>query len=246
MENFNENNINNENESNDLFSYDNSNNIAENSGSTFDLNSFSTKAEAEQEKQKRKKPKNKKMTVLKILLSVFLVGVITATTVVGAFMFYAFTMVDGTMDEDLENSLNFTTTIYVDDGNGKYKEYRRLHGEYNRIWVDYDKIAIENKDPNYDGIPQMLANAFIAIEDKRFYKHNGVDIIRSGHATINYLFGKGDFGGSTITQQLIKNLTGRSESTPQRKIKEAFEAIDLEKKYTKSQILEMYLNIINL
>lgn len=106
--------------------------------------------------------------------------------------------------------------------------------------------GIKYKFIPYNEMPEHLINAFIAIEDKRFYKHNGVDIIRSGHATINYLFGKGDFGGSTITQQLIKNLTGRSESTPQRKIKEAFEAIDLEKKYTKSQILEMYLNIINL
>lgn len=98
----------------------------------------------------------------------------------------------------------------------------------------------------FNEIPNNLINAFISIEDKRFYKHHGIDILRTGHATINYLFGRGDFGGSTITQQLIKNLTGNTEISPKRKLSEAFSAIDLEKRYTKNEILELYLNIINL
>ncbi len=95
-------------------------------------------------------------------------------------------------------------------------------------------------------IPDDLINAFIAIEDKRFYSHNGIDLKRTAHAVVNYIFGKEKFGGSTITQQLIKNITGNSALTLERKFSEAFSAIALEKKYDKSQILEAYLNIINL
>ena len=251
MDNFNENNINNQNnedEYNDLFSYDNSNNIVDNGETTFDLNSFSSKSEIETyEKQKRngKKKRNGKQSVLKILLTVFLIGVITVSIVVGAFMFYAFTMVDATMDEDLENSLNFTTTIYVDDGKGNPKEYRRLHGEFNRIWVDYDKIAIENNDPNYEGIPQMLANAFIAIEDKRFADHDGIDWKRTIGAFANeFLHFSDKFGGSTITQQLVKNLTDDRSQKASRKVREIMRARFLEGKYSKDTILECYLNTI--
>ena len=95
-------------------------------------------------------------------------------------------------------------------------------------------------------IPDDLINAFIAIEDKRFYDHLGVDPIRTAKAVFNYLAGRKRFGGSTITQQLVKNLTGRDEATVQRKINEACAAIRLEKNYDKSEILEQYLNVINL
>lgn len=98
----------------------------------------------------------------------------------------------------------------------------------------------------FSEIPNDLINAFIAIEDKRFYSHKGIDIKRSAHAIVNYMFGKGDFGGSTITQQLVKNITGNNAPEIKRKISEAFSALDLEKKYDKTQILEAYLNVINL
>ena len=99
----------------------------------------------------------------------------------------------------------------------------------------------------YAEIPQDMINAFIAIEDKRFYKHKGVDFIRSSKAVINYLIGGNSrFGGSTITQQLVKNLTGNDEISSKRKINEIFSAINLEKDFDKSEILEAYLNIINL
>ena len=95
-------------------------------------------------------------------------------------------------------------------------------------------------------IPDDLINAFIAIEDKRFYNHFGVDVIRTAKAVMNYVAGKKRFGGSTITQQLVKNLTGRDEATIKRKVDEALAAIRLEKNYDKSEILEQYLNVINL
>lgn len=96
-------------------------------------------------------------------------------------------------------------------------------------------------------IPQDMINAFIAIEDKRFYQHKGVDFLRSGKAVLNYVLRKSSsFGASTITQQTVKNITGQNQRTPQRKINEIFQALNLEKKYSKDEILEIYLNIINL
>ncbi len=105
---------------------------------------------------------------------------------------------------------------------------------------------IKYKYVPYNEIPEDLINAFIAIEDKRFYKHEGIDFIRTAKAAFNYIFGSGDFGGSTITQQLVKNLTGNDDFSVSRKLSEAFSAIELEKEYDKTEILEMYLNVINL
>ncbi len=236
-------------EDKELFSYDTSGNLDSHEDSCFDLNAFSSNKKAtvsEPDNKKRKKSKNKKQRFLKFVLTVFLIGLITVSIVVGSFLFYAFTMVDGTMDEDLENSLNYTTTIYVDNGKGEYKEYRRLHAEFNRIWIDYDKVAIDKKDPDYDGIPQMLANAFVAIEDKRFFEHEGVDWKRTMGAFVNEFVPiySSRQGGSTITQQLVKNLTDDRSQKASRKVREIMRARYLEGKYSKDTILECYLNTI--
>lgn len=99
----------------------------------------------------------------------------------------------------------------------------------------------------YENLPQHLIHAFIAIEDKRFFEHQGIDLWRTAQASINYLLGKEQtFGGSTITQQLVKNLTQRDERTLERKLTELFSAVDMEKKLHKEEILEAYLNVINL
>ena len=96
-------------------------------------------------------------------------------------------------------------------------------------------------------IPQSLIFAFVSIEDKDFFSHAGVDFLRTGRASLQYIIrGKADFGASTITQQLVKNLTGNDEISANRKISEIFSALDMERKYTKDEIMEMYLNIINL
>lgn len=98
----------------------------------------------------------------------------------------------------------------------------------------------------YAELPQHLKDAFVAIEDKRFYEHKGVDWYRTVAASVNYLLGFSDsFGASTVTQQLIKNLTGHAEATPKRKMQEILYALDLERTYDKSQILELYLNVIH-
>ncbi len=99
----------------------------------------------------------------------------------------------------------------------------------------------------YNTIPNDLKNAFISIEDKRYFDHNGIDYRRSLSAAVNLIFtGNASFGGSTITQQLVKNLTGNDQKNINRKLSEAFCAMDLERYHDKTEILEMYLNIINL
>lgn len=98
----------------------------------------------------------------------------------------------------------------------------------------------------YSDMPADLIHAFVAVEDKRFYRHKGVDLIRTTKAVWGYLTGKSAGGGSTITQQLIKNLTGDDQHTPERKLAEIFRAMDLESKADKEEILESYLNVINL
>ena len=96
-----------------------------------------------------------------------------------------------------------------------------------------------------EGMPSYLPAAFVAIEDHRFYRHGGVDVLRTGKAVANVVFRFSDsFGGSTITQQLIKNIGGEKERTASRKIREMLRARALERRHTKDEILEAYLNIV--
>jgi penicillin-binding protein 1A len=230
----------------DLFSYANSNDVVDENKAEFDLNAFSSKNVMD-ESENSKKTLTKKQKILKNILVCFLVGVIVACSALGGVLLYVFTSVDGTMEQDLNDlMLNFTTTVYVDDGKGNYEEYTRLHGEFNRLWVDYDETLAKENNPEYKGIPQMLCNAFIAVEDMRFETHYGVDWKRTTGAVINEFIPiySSRQGGSTITQQLVKNLTGDDEKSKMRKVREIMRAKYLESKYTKDVILECYLNTI--
>ncbi len=147
---------------------------------------------------------------------------------------------------------------------GELMEAVRSYDETRFYYFDYEDrlyetgLAREIKDAsigsgtkyeyvNYSKMPQNLISAFVAIEDKRFYNHSGIDYRRSIGAVINYVLGGAKtFGGSSITQQLVKNITGNDAVLVERKLTEAFSAMALEKSYEKSEILEMYLNIINL
>ena len=95
-------------------------------------------------------------------------------------------------------------------------------------------------------IPVRLKNAYVSIEDQRFYKHHGVDIKRTASAIASYIihFGKSSFGGSSITQQLVKNMTGDDATAVSRKVTEWFRASSLEFGMSKDEVLETYLNII--
>ena len=110
------------------------------------------------------------------------------------------------------------------------------------------KVGDEKKKNNLSSsqIPEKLKNAYVAIEDERFYKHSGVDIKRTTSAIASYIihFGSSSFGGSTITQQLVKNLTGDATDSITRKINEWWKAWILETALSKDEILTSYLNII--
>lgn len=209
----------------------------------FDLSSFSSKNEQADSankgvgKKKTKKAKNKKETILKVLLTVFLVGAITCCLVVGGFLIYIFGFIDYSMVGDLDElSLNFTTTIYCKDSkSGEFVEYQRIHGGDNRIWISDD-----------DGeIPQNLKDAIVAIEDKDFRDHDGVDWGRTISAFANEFFHfSSKYGGSTITQQLVKNITDDRTQNASRKIREIMRAHYLESNNSKDVILECYINTV--
>lgn len=148
-------------------------------------------------------------------------------------------------DEALLNlnniKLSFTTILYAKDEDGQYVEYQRLNGEEHRIWV------------NLQDMTPYLPQAFIAVEDNTFYKHHGVNWKRSVAAALNEGLGMVGLnlfsnrqGGSTITQQLVKNLTGDEKQDAMRKVREMFRAMVLEKQYSKDLILEAYLNTLRL
>lgn len=109
-------------------------------------------------------------------------------------------------------------------------------------------FGTEKKQKNIPSsdIPKNLKNAYVAIEDERFYKHHGVDVRRTGSAILSYIvhFGSSSFGGSTITQQLVKNMTGNDSSSITRKVDEWSKAFELELCSSKDEILSSYLNII--
>lgn len=109
-----------------------------------------------------------------------------------------------------------------------------------------EKIEQIKKKKNYTEIsemPEMYKNAVLAVEDHRFYKHKGIDIISIGRAVVNDIKSRGfEEGGSTITQQLAKNIYFTQEKKIERKIAEVFMSAELEKKLKKDEILELYLN----
>ena len=133
-----------------------------------------------------------------------------------------------------EFDLELNSNLYYFDSNGQVQWYEEVDAVISRQWVEYEDI------------PENLINAAIAIEDHRFYEHQGVDWITTIKAIGRMFFGDDSAGGSCITQQLVKNVTGESGVTVQRKVLEMFRAIDLEKNYTKEEIMEEYLNRIYL
>ncbi|SFH75477.1 Transglycosylase [Lachnospiraceae bacterium NLAE-zl-G231] len=111
-----------------------------------------------------------------------------------------------------------------------------------------DKVEEIRSKPKYtplSQLPDTYKNAVVAVEDKRFYKHGGIDLISTGRAVfINLKEKKLAEGGSSITQQLAKNMYFSQEKTFLRKVAELFVAFELEKNYTKDEILELYVNTI--
>ncbi|MBQ8746603.1 MAG: transglycosylase domain-containing protein [Clostridia bacterium] len=184
--------------------------------------------------------------ILNVLLTILLIGLITSVIVAGVFAIYIKNNIDPSIDTSLliTTGTDTTTRLYYLDyeteedrqsRNGTLVELEdeRIYASENSLWASYSQF------------PKYLYQAFIAIEDRRFYTHNGVDWLGTGKAVVNFFVGFEKIrGASTITQQLVKNLTGNDEVRVQRKVQEILQALDLEKQKSKEEILEMYLNII--
>lgn len=174
--------------------------------------------------KKTKKQKNPiKRFILKFFLLAFTLFILSSTLYLG-FKGYVFKKLSTEM-------FNNTPSVIYDSNKNILAQ---IGAERNR------------KNINYDEIPQELINAYISIEDKRYFSHHGVDIKRTSGAIFSYVIHRGSssFGGSTITQQLVKNLTGDDSNTASRKVREWFYAFILNFSFSKEKILEAYLNII--
>jgi len=161
-----------------------------------------------------------------ILVGIFMIGAAGVGSVMGvakAYMETTPTLDTGKIEDQAETS-------YIYDMNGE--EITAYTGIENRDWASLNEI------------PEKLEQAVVAIEDVRFYNHDGVDLKRLLGAFISNLMNNNVQGGSTITQQLIKNRLLTTERTYRRKIQEAYLAMQLEKEYNKDQILEAYMNTI--
>ena len=169
------------------------------------------------------------------LLTVLLILVVAGVIVGISVGLYVLNIANEPTGIDLNaRSLNLSSFIYVENPtSGDFEEYQTLYGTENRIWVDMSEM------------PKAMGQAIIAIEDKRFYEHNGVDWYRTGSAVYSLITGRNNYGGSTLTQQLIKNITDDNEVSLTRKVREIFRAMNIEKEYSKDDILEAYLNVVN-
>lgn len=201
--------------------------------------------------KKRRKQHRVASTVMTFLLSLFLIIGLTGCMVVfnvfsdlGLFesLYSTFGITAASAEDDIAgvdyidlNELiqnqSQTTIIYALNSDGDEIEIARLHGTENRIWVSLGETS------------KHLQNAYIALEDARFREHQGVDWIRTIGVVIQYSFSQ---GGSTITQQLIKNLTGENGRTFIRKYNEIKNALKLEQHFSKDTILEAYMNTLYL
>lgn len=161
-----------------------------------------------------------------ILIGIFMVGAAGVGTIIGVAKAY----METTPTLDTQRIEDQAETSFIYDSN-------------NEIITAY--TGIENRDwASLDEIPEKLRQAVIAIEDVRFLNHDGVDLKRLLGAFLSNLMNDNVQGGSTITQQLIKNRMLTTERTYKRKIQEAYLAMQLEKEYNKDQILEAYMNTI--
>ncbi len=177
----------------------------------------------QEESIKKTRQKNKKKKIIKFTLIIIVIILLICfiNLMVSLFRFRNLAK---------EMIQNMPSTVVDSSGN----VIEQIGTERNR-----DNVSMEE-------MPDNLINAYVAIEDQRFYSHIGIDVKRTAAATLNYIisFGNASFGGSTITQQLVKNLTGNTDSTISRKVDEWTKALMLEVLLTKDEILEAYLNII--
>lgn len=184
--------------------------------------------------QERRRPRRRGWgTASRVIGTILLVFVLTAAIFAGIFSAYINSSMRGRVEvylDEFETKVS-TELYYQEPSSGEWTMYHTLFlDSENRIWVDLEQI------------PKDLQKAVVAIEDKRFYKHKGVDWHGTARAIFSTIFGGSVQGGSTITQQLVKNVTGDNQNTVKRKVMEIYRAQEMEKRYEKDEILEAYLN----
>ena len=198
-------------------------------------------------KQTQKKKRYRRPLILRILGSI---GTVLMTTFLSFFLLFAVTgticAIAATMY--ITNYMENTTPVSIQElsntGATNIYEMNKETGEYEAVYtVQSEQKRIPVK---LEQVPQHVRDAFVYGEDERFFEHEGVDFKRTAASFANMIlrFWASDQGGSTITQQLVKNLTGDNDKSPQRKIREIHRAMELEKKYSKDEILINYLNYI--
>ena len=172
--------------------------------------------------------------------TVLMIGVICAFVFAGVLGDYLQDDILPMADIDIDNyDLEQNSYLYYVDENGNIQKYQDVYAATSSSWVDFEDI------------PEAMIHAAIAIEDHRFYEHQGVDWVTTIKACARMFFGDSSAGGSSITQQLIKNILltedeAADDVTVQRKVLEIFRAVQVEKRYSKDEILELYLNFIYL
>lgn len=175
------------------------------------------------------------LTALKVIGTLFVIGIVTALMFFGVFMKYVHTELEPVLDVDMSAySLNQSSLVYYQDREtGEWKELTKLHGTEDRTIVQYSDI------------PDHVWQALVSIEDERFFQHKGVDWKSTGKAVLTMLTGGGtQRGGSTITQQVIKNVTGNNQPTIKRKVTEIFQALRFYENYSREETLTYYLNLV--
>ena len=184
--------------------------------------------------QERRRPRRRGWgTAGRVIGTILLVFVLTAAIFAGIFSAYINSSMRGRVEvylDEFETKVS-TELYYQEPSSGEWTMYHTLFlDSENRIWADLEQI------------PKDLQKAVVAIEDKRFYTHKGVDWHGTARAIFSTIFGGSVQGGSTITQQLVKNVTGDNQNTVKRKVMEIYRAQEMEKRYEKDEILEAYLN----
>ncbi|MDR1753658.1 MAG: transglycosylase domain-containing protein [Eubacterium sp.] len=169
-----------------------------------------------------------------VFLSILLILIITFCIVSVALTVYVMQFAENSFDIDLKDvELSMSTFIYAYDEEGNEVELKQLQTDENRVLIDIEELN------------QHTLDAFVAVEDKRFFEHEGVDWSRTVAVTARAIFSGGTEGGSTITQQLVRDVTQDKKANVGRKLREIFRALSLEDKYTKIDILESYLNRVS-
>lgn len=200
------------------------------------MNSNPNQQISNESRQSRSSVRSVLRTIGSSLATLVMVGIITGCIVASVLTVYILQSIGSEEPVSLDSiDLGYTSIIIAYDKNGEEIELARLYDpENNRIPIDFEDITQYTKD------------AIVSIEDKRFYDHNGVDWIRTTGAFINMFVPiyPNQAGGSTIHQQLIKNITGDDDIRIDRKVREIFRALNLAQNYSTDQVLEAYLNVV--